>query len=173
MKLGIKAKRNIGLIVLTVVVVAAVILTVYLVQRSDDSQKLKNAHIGQKLTCKDFEFSVVDVKNSLREFGGETPVDGYYFMAVTVVVNAKKNIKIDAQDFPVADAKHIYADQDGYDVLDDKGIYLKGGQDMKFALIYEAEAERAVEFYMRAFGYKINLGGTVSNVLGGSGADVK
>ena len=49
MKQSIKAKRNIGLIVLTVLVVVAIVLVIYFVQKADLDGRIKKGAIGQTL----------------------------------------------------------------------------------------------------------------------------
>lgn len=58
MKQSIKAKRNIGLIVLTVLVVVAIVLVIYFVQKADLDGRIKKGAIGQTLSAKSADVCV-------------------------------------------------------------------------------------------------------------------
>ena len=62
MKLGVKAKRNIGLVVVTLAIVVAIILVVYFVQKNDDDSKIQNGHIGEAVSTSQAEICVRDMR---------------------------------------------------------------------------------------------------------------
>ena len=92
MKLTIKAKRNIGLIALTVAVIVAVILVVVLVNKYVDDKDLAKGAVGQTISTDQLSLEVVSLKNTLTEFGGKKASEGKCFMLAEVEVKAKKSV---------------------------------------------------------------------------------
>ena len=70
MKLGLKAKRNIGLVVITLAVVVAIILVIYFVQKNSDDGKLKTGAIGQTVSTSQADICV-------KDWGIADDVEGY------------------------------------------------------------------------------------------------
>ena len=68
MKQSIKAKRNIGLIVLTVLVVVAIVLVIYFVQKADLDGRIKKGAIGQTLSAKSADVCVSHMNISQSYF---------------------------------------------------------------------------------------------------------
>ena len=62
MRLSIKAKRNIGLIAVTIAIVVAIILVVYFVQKNEDNGKLKTGAIGQVVSTTQADICVKDMR---------------------------------------------------------------------------------------------------------------
>lgn len=168
MKLTFKAKRNIGLIVLTVAVIVAIILTIALVQKYGDDDKLVRGAIGQTVST-----SQADVRvNSMRvsQFVGEVEAnDGKCFLLVKVDVKANKKIKASSLDFEVLDGVNVtdgYSGKNGCAFDADLIEYtLKKGESETFSIIFEVEKDRIESYFLYAFGAKIDLGGSVTPTL--------
>lgn len=164
MKLSFKAKRNIGLIVITVAVVVAVFLIIFFVNKSEkeklESSKETSSHIGEVCTRDDLDYKVfANVK--LSEFGELKADKGKCFLLIGIEITAKKDLTVKADDFKVDDGKAIVTDDGEYVMLTDSKE-LKSGEKTTFYLLYEVQAERIESFYLHAYGYKIDLGGTTS-----------
>ena len=154
MKLGVKAKRNIGLVVVTIAVVVAIILIVYFVQKSDEDKKLKYGHIGQVVSTSQADICVKDW-TVVADADGYTVGEGKCIYLLKVEIKANKNIRVSSSKFEVKDGKNLTAE----------GIqreeYFKGGRSETFEILYEVESNRIESYYLEAFGVKIDLGGTV------------
>lgn len=168
MKLSFKAKRNIGLIVLTVAVIVAIILTIVLVQKYGDDEKPVRGAIGQTVSTSQADVCV----NSMRvsQFVGEVEVkDGKCFLLVKVDVKANKKLKVSSCDFVVEGANNV---TDGYSGKNGHAFYaelveysLKKGESVDYSLIFEVEKDRIESYFLYAFGAKIDLGGTVKPIV--------
>lgn len=108
MKQSIKAKRNIGLIVLTVLVVVAIVLVIYFVQKADLDGRIKKGAIGQTLSAKSADVCVSHM-NISQSVGGETAADGKCFFVLTIKFDAKKDMTVVPDKFEVkgADRKSV------------------------------------------------------------------
>lgn len=164
MKLTFKAKRNIGLIALTVAVIVAIILITVLVQKYGGNDTPVKGGVGQVLSTDKVDLQVVSLKNSLKEFGGKTADEGKYFMLAKVSVKAKKKISIEPSGFSLSDGKEMSMQVDGYDFLSQK-ITLKEGEEKVFYLLYEVEAERVSSFYLYGYSCRVDMGGSVRNAF--------
>ncbi|MDE6614522.1 MAG: hypothetical protein K2K24_03330 [Clostridia bacterium] len=162
MKLTFKAKRNIGLVVLTVAVIAVIILTIALVQKNDDKDKIVKGGVGQIISADKIDLQVVSLKNSLKEFNGVSASDGKYFMLAKVSVKAKKKIAIEHSGFTLSDGKEIEIQAEGYDFLTE-AVTLKKGEEKVFYLLYEVQAERMASFYLDGYNCRVDMGGSVNN----------
>ncbi|MBD5086340.1 MAG: DUF4352 domain-containing protein [Clostridiales bacterium] len=168
MKLSFKAKRNIGLIVLTVAVIVAIILTIVLVQKYGDDEKPVKGAIGQTVSTSQADVCV----NSMRvsQFVGEVEAkDGKCFLLVKVDVKANKKLKVSSCDFVVEGANNV---TDGYSGKNGHAFYaelveysLKKGESVDYSLIFEVEKDRIESYFLYAFGAKIDLGGTVKPIV--------
>lgn len=157
MKQSIKAKRNIGLIVLTVLVVVAIVLVIYFVQKADLDGRIKKGAIGQTLSAKSADVCVSDM-NISQSVGGETAADGKCFFVLTIKFDAKKDMTVVPDKFEVKGGRRILHGADGY--LNEKAA-LKKGESKTFKLVYEVENNRVDSYFLYGYGVQIDLGGTV------------
>ncbi|MDE7079192.1 MAG: DUF4352 domain-containing protein [Clostridia bacterium] len=168
MKLTLKAKRNIGLVVLTLVLIVAIILIVYFVQKSDSESKLKTGAVGQTVSTSQADVCVKELRVA-QSVGEVEANDGKCFLLVRVEITANKKIKASSVDFEVKDGVNVtngYTSHNGHSFMVDAIEYtLKKGESETFDLIFEVESERAESYYLYAFGARIDLGGTISNIL--------
>lgn len=162
MKLSIKAKRNIGLIVITLAVVLAVFLIIFFVNKAE-KEKLENSretssYIGQLCKADDLDYKVFDNKK-FQEFGDLKADEGNCFLLIGIELTAKKDITVKTKDFKVDDGIFAEATSEEYYILnEDKDI--ASGEKIVFYLLCEVESDRIESFYLHAYGYKIDLGGT-------------
>lgn len=163
MKLSFKAKRNIGLIVLTLAVVLAVFLIVFFVNKADENNQIKDAHIGQQLESKKLSFKVNDMKIK-NSFADIVASDGKCLMVVNVTATAKKDVELKRQDFSIEKGEQKYSESEEYNLLD--SINLKSGQSVEFYLVFEVAQNQMASFYLTAYNYKIDLGGSMVDVWG-------
>ena len=108
MKLGVKAKRNIGLIVVTLAVVIAIILVIYFVQKNDADSKIRTGAIGQIISTPQADVCVKDMQK-LRIFGALTAEDGKCFLLVSVEIKANKKLGVSSNKFEIKDGKNLTA----------------------------------------------------------------
>ena len=173
MKLGVKAKRNIGLIALTVIVVVAIILVVYFVQKNEDDGKLKFGHIGQVVSTSKADIRVIDWRK-VEDVDGYTVVDGKCIYLMKIEIKAKKNIRVSSSKFEIKDGKNLTAQgiqrfpsgDETLEIIACEGEeYFKSGRRETFEILYEVENNRVASYFLYAFGARIDLGGTVTNTL--------
>lgn len=173
MKLGVKAKRNIGLIALTIVVIVAIILVVYFVQKSDDDSKLKYGHIGQAVSTSRADICVKDWRKA-EDVEVYTVENRKCVYLLRVEIKAKKNLKVSSSTFEIKDSKNLTAEglqrfpsgNETLEVIACEGeIVLKKGERNVYEILYEVENNRVASYFLYAFGARIDLGGTVTNTL--------
>ena len=173
MKLGLKAKRNIGLIALTVVVVVAIILVIYFVQKNENDGKLKYGHIGQVVSTSKADICVKEWRKA-EDVEGYTIKDGKCVYLLKVEIKAKKNIRVSSSKFEIKDSKNLTAEgikrfSSGDETLQviacEREEYFKSGRSETFEILYEVEDNRVVSYFLYAFGARIDLGGTVTSTL--------
>lgn len=157
MKQSIKARRNIGLIVLTVLVVVAIVLVIYFVQKADLDGRIKKGAIGQTLSTKSADICVSNMRIS-SSIGGETAADDKCFFVLTVKFDAKKDMTVVADKFEVKGGRRVLQSADGF--LNEKAS-LKKGESNTFKLVYEVENNRVDSYFLYGYGVQIDLGGTV------------
>ena len=169
MKLGLKAKRNIGLIAITIAVVVAIILVIYFVQKSDDDKKLVTGAIGQTVSTSQADILVKDM-SILQSVDGLTAEDGKCFLQVTVEIKANKKIQVWRGKFEVKDGKNVTFAERSYPTSGDEimevipcegGVTLKKGESTSYELLYEVKSNRIESYFLYAYGARIDLGGTV------------
>ena len=173
MKLGLKAKRNIGLVVITLAIVVAIILVVYFVQKNDDDKKLKYGHVGQVVSTSLADILVKDIK-ILQSVEGLTADEGKCFLQVTVEIKANRKIQVSSNKFQVKDGKNVTNAERRYPASGDEimaviscegEVTLKKGESKSYEFLYEVESNRVASYFLYAFGARIDLGGTVINTL--------
>ena len=164
MKLTFKAKRNIGLIVLTVAVVAVIILVMVLVQKYGNDEKTKKGAVGQEISTERLNLQVVDLDNSLKEFADKKAGEGKCFMLAKVSVKAKTNFTLSPKKFSLSDGKKVNVQADGYDFLTKK-VKLKEGEEKTFYLLFEVEANRVESFYLSGYSCRVDMGGSLANAF--------
>ena len=159
MRLSIKAKRNIGLIAVTIAIVVAIILVVYFVQRNEDDGKLKTGAIGQVVSTSQADICVKDMR-ILQSIDDITAGDGKCFLLLSVEIKANKKLTLSSGKFEVKDGINLTADGKGFIALDGETT-LRKGESKTFNLLYEVEYNRAESYFLYAYGARIDLGGTV------------
>lgn len=166
MKLSVKAKRNAGLIAITVVVIVAIILVIYFVQKNDADGKLKTGAIGQTVSTSQADVCVKNMR-IFKSLDGLTAEQGNCFIWLSVEIKANKKIFVSCDKFQVNDGKNVteiyYAGSKEIDC--DGEIILQKGESKTLELAYEVQAERVASFYLFAYGARIDLGGTVSAAI--------
>lgn len=167
-----KVKKTIGLIALTLVVAVLIFLVIYFVQKGENDKKqaaqIKNAHIGETLACDGFRMTVSHLDNTLEEIGSIKAQEGNCFLLIEIKIDAEKEITLKLTDFSVDDAKSVSAESQDYEILSEDTT-VKAGEESTFYLLYEAEKGRMESFYLKAYGYKIDLGGTPQGPIFSSG----
>ena len=168
MKLGIKAKRNIGLIVTTVLLIVAIVLIVYFVQKNELDGRIKTGAIGDIVSTAQAEVHVSDMKISDEFTVGDTVYtahDGKVFMTVYVEVTAKKKLTLYSGDFEIKDGVNVtneYSSPNGNSFCAEEAqTVLKKGERKTFTLRYEVDEGRTQSYFLCALGAKIDLGGSV------------
>lgn len=173
MKLGVKAKRNIGLIVVTLAVVIAIILVIYFVQKNDADSKIRTGAIGQIISTPQADVCVKDMQK-LRIFGALTAEDGKCFLLVSVEIKANKKLGVSSNKFEIKDGKNLTAEgrqqipsgDTTIDIIASEGeIILKKGERKTCQILYEVEDNRVASYYLYAYGARIDLGGTVNAAI--------
>lgn len=164
MKLSFKAKRNIGLVALTIAVVVAIILIVYYVEKADLDEPTAKGGIVQTLTTRDYDLVVEDL-DKLGSFADKTADSGQIFFLVKVSMTARKDIKISPDKFVVADGKRIKTSADGYEFLNGR-TSIKAGETKDFYLMYQVKKDRMESFFLRAYNCKVDLGGSMEIQFG-------
>ena len=168
MKLTFKAKRNIGLVALTVAVIVAIILIIVLVQKHSDDDKFVKGAVGQTVSTSQAEVCVKSLR--VAQSVGDVEANGdKCFMLVKVEIKANKKLKASSCDFVIDGAKNVtnsYVSDNGHAFAVDAVEYtLKKDESETFDLIFEVERERTESYFLYAFGARIDLGGTISNIL--------
>lgn len=170
--MSVRVKKTIGLVVLTLVVVALVFLVIFLVQKNDEekqkAEQLKSAHIGEPLSCDGFQMTVSHLDNTLEEIGSLKAQEGNCFLLIEIKIDAEKEVTVKKSDFSVEDAKSVSADTQDYEILSEDTI-VKAAEERTFYLLYEVEKGRLESFYLTAYGYKTDLGGTSQGPVLSSG----
>ena len=170
MKVSAKAKRNIGLIAINVVIVVAIILVIYFVQKNDDDSKMRYGHIGETVSTSQADILVKDM-SILQSVDGLTVEDGRCFMLVQVEIKANKKIQVWSGKFDVKDAKNVTSAERHYPASGDEvmavpycesEVTLKKGESETYKLLYEVESNRIESYFLYAYGACIDLGGTVT-----------
>ncbi|MDE6473512.1 MAG: hypothetical protein K2L70_00225 [Clostridia bacterium] len=172
MKLGVKAKRNIGLVVVTLAIVVAIILVIYFVQKNDADSKIKTGAIGQTVSTSQADVCVKDMQK-LQSVGGLTAEAGKCFLLVSVELKANKNINVASNKFEIKDGKNLTAEgrqeilsgNITFDIIAYEGEMFKKGRIERFDLLYEVEDNRVASYYLYAYGARIDLGGTVNKAI--------
>ena len=153
MKQSIKAKRNIGLIALTIAVIVAIILVVYFVNKADDGNGIKRGAVGQTVSTANGDISVKSAK-VVDSIGDITASDGKCLIVVSVEFKANKKITLSADKFAVDNANKISVDKEGY--LVDSSV-LQKGESKAFKLAYEVKKGSADSYFLSGYGAKIDL----------------
>ena len=154
MKLGLKAKRNIGLVVITLAIVVAIILVIYFVQKNDDDNKLRTGAIGDTVSTSQADIHVTSMSMTNYE-DGLFAEDGKCFLVLSVEIKANKKITVSSDKFEVKDGKNLTAEDESV---------LKKGKSKSFRLVYEVERNRIASYFLYAYGARIDLGGTAINM---------
>ena len=164
MKLSVKAKRNIGLIAITVAVVVAIILVIYFVQKNDEDKKLVTGAIGQTVSTSQADICVKDM-SILQSVDGLTAEDGKCFLQVTVEIKANKKIRLSSDKFEIKDGKNVTFAERRYPTSGDEvmsvipcegRVELKKGESGSYKLLFEVE-KRFDSHFLFAYGAKIDL----------------
>ncbi|MBE5763417.1 MAG: hypothetical protein E7338_04265 [Clostridiales bacterium] len=87
-----KVIRIVGLVTLTILVIVGVILTVYFVQKADNSKVI--GQIGQTIEQDNYNYTVTNFK-----INKETATDEYVEVTTYITMEAKKNISVKIKDF--------------------------------------------------------------------------
>ncbi|MDE7215690.1 MAG: hypothetical protein K2O08_02675 [Clostridia bacterium] len=161
MRLSIKAKRNIGLLALTVGIIVAIIVVIVLVNKYVDGNNLTKGKAGQTISTNELSLTA-SPKNSLTEFGGKKAGEGNCFMLVEVTVKAKKKITLVSDKFSLSDGKAVKAQSDGYEFLDGK-VEIEAGEEKTFYLLYEVKANVADSFYLYGYSCSVDMGGSIAD----------
>ena len=91
-----KVIRIVGLVTLTILVIVGVILTIYFVQKAENSKV--TGQIGQTIEQDNYYFTVTNFKTN------KDSVDGDYIEVTTyITMEAKKNISVKIKDFSLND----------------------------------------------------------------------
>lgn len=157
MKLSIKAKRNIGLVALTIAVIIIVLVVIVLVNKCEQSKIEKQSYIGKLCEGSKLDYKVVSL-DKLDEFGSYKAKDGNVLLLIGAQLKAKKDITVKSGDFTVDDGKYINVENSDYYMLTSKKV--SKGQEIDFYLLYEVKKGQIESFFLHAYGYKIDLGGT-------------
>lgn len=157
MKQSIKAKRNIGLIALTIAVIVAIILVVYFVNKADVGNGIKRGAIGQTVTVPTGEICVKNMQVT-DGIDGKTAGSGNCIIIVSVEFKAGKNIKLIADKFDVPNGKKVSVEKEEYF---NGSSSLAKGESKSFKLAYEVKKDSVDSFFFCGYGVKIDLGGTV------------
>ena len=164
MKISVKAKRNIGLIAITLAVIVAIILVIYFVQKNDDDKKLVTGAIGQTVSTSQADIRVTDTR-ILQSVDGLTIEDGKCFLQISVEIKANKKIRILSDKFEVKDGKNLTFAERRYPASGDEVmvvipcegfIELKKGESESYELLFEVE-KRFDSHFLIAYGAKIDL----------------
>ncbi|MDE7208902.1 MAG: hypothetical protein K2O31_03385 [Clostridia bacterium] len=160
MKLGVKAKRNIGLVVVTLAIVVAIILVVYFVQKNDDNDRTVYGHYGEVTETSQAYLNVTD-RYVCQTYEGVSAVDGKLFLIVDVEVKAKKKLALASDKFYLNAAVNVTS---GYVGGEGEGwetsvveSTLKKGQCQSIRLIFEIDGNRQSDCYMNGLGANIDL----------------
>ena len=171
MKLSVKAKRNIGLVVITLAIVVAIILVIYFVQKNDDDGKLQTGAIGQTVSTSQADICVKDMR-ILQSVDGLTTEEGNCFLQLSVEIKANKKITVYSGKFEVKDGKNVTFAERHYPTSGDEimavtpcegGVTLKKGESESYTLLYEVKNNRVESYFLYAYGARIDLGGTVQS----------
>lgn len=163
MKLGVKSKRNIGLIAITLAVIVAIILIVYFTQKSDDDSALKRGGIGQTISINRADIVVMNME--LRDAVGDLRADeGRCFFVINVAFKAKAKLVLSPESFEVIGGRQVFPVEDGTSFFSNS-LTLKKGEECNVNLAYEVESDRIESFYLKVFNAKIDLGGSNRNVF--------
>ncbi|MDE6189675.1 MAG: DUF4352 domain-containing protein [Clostridia bacterium] len=169
MKLTFKAKRNIGLVVMTIALIVAIILIVYFVQKNDIDSRLKNGSIGQTVSTSQAEVCVNDRKIS-KDFSVVTANGDKVFLLVKVEITANKKLTLSSKDFEVKDGLNVtnaYSSDNGHSfAAEESEVVLKKGESATYDLVFEVDGNRVESYFLYALGARIDLGGTVVGGLG-------
>lgn len=167
-----KLKKTIGLIALTVAVVVIIFLIVWYVQKSENDKKqaerLETAHIGQLCECDGFDMKILTLDNSLTELGDLKASEDNCFLLIKTEIAAHKDITIKASDFEVKDGEYKTVAASDYEMLGEQ-LTVKAGETKTFYLAYEVKSGRIESYYLQAYGYKVDLGGTLQGPVLSSG----
>lgn len=170
--MSVRVKKTIGLIVLTLVVVALIFLVIYLVQKSDvekqKAEQLKSAHIGETLDCDGFVMTLTGLDNKREEIWSLKAQEGNCFLLIEIAVDAEKEVSLKQSDFSIKDGDAVYGQIDEGELLEDS-ITVKAEEKKTFYLLYEVKKGRLESYYLTAYGYKIDLGGTLQGPVLSSG----
>ena len=168
MKLTFKAKRNIGLVVLTIAIIVAILLIIVLVQKYGGDDDIVKGAVGQTVSTSQADVCVKELRVA-QSVGEVEANDGKCFLLVKVEITANKKIKASYVSFDVDGGTNVttgYSSNNGHAFYVDAVEYtLKKGENETFDLIFEVEKNRAESYFLNAFGARIDLGGTISNTL--------
>ena len=159
MKLGVKAKRNIGLVVVTIAVIVAIILVVYFVQKNSDSRKTVYGHFGEATETSQAYLNVMD-RYLTEVYDGVSAQEGNRFLVVDIEIKAKKKLTLASDKFYLNAAVNVtggYAGEGKVWEIDEAGSVLKKGQSQSIRIIFELDENRQSDCYLYGYGANIDL----------------
>ncbi|MGN0772029.1 MAG: hypothetical protein ACI4MI_05545 [Christensenellales bacterium] len=149
-----KTIKTVILVIVTLVVVAAVFLTVYFVEKNDKSRWDKS-YIGSINQSDGLQWSVesVDFEGTLE---GMSAADGKIWAVIKVSLTAKSDKTVKPSDFelegvaPYTDAENYFAEK----------IKLKKGETHELLIAFEV-TESVNELRLYCYGYAVAIGGSL------------
>ena len=159
MRLNIKAKRNIGLVVVTLAIVVAIILIVYGVHRHENNGKTVYGHFGEVTETSQAYLNVTD-RYVTDTHEGVNAREGNLFLVVDVEVKAKKKLTLASNKFSLNAAENVtngYAGENSGWGLTVEERVLKKGQSQIIRLIFEVNENRQSDCYLNGYGANIDL----------------
>lgn len=132
-------KAFIGLIAITIVVVAAVVCVIYFVDKYMDVE-LEQISINQEVQNDEYSFKVLDLQ---KEDSSEKTI-----IRVNIVIEAKKSLKLKERDFKVNGAVPISSENFSSSLGENEKV--------EFSLYYEIESEQLQ--FLEYDKYKVALG---------------
>ncbi|MDE7070593.1 MAG: hypothetical protein K2O86_01295 [Clostridia bacterium] len=159
MRLSIKAKRNIGLIAVTIAIVVAIILVVYFVQKNENNGKTVYGHFGEVIETSQAYLNVTD-RYVTDTYEGVSVKEGNRFLVVDIEVKAKKKLTLASNKFYLNSAENVtngYAGENSGWGLTVEERVLKKGQSQSIRLIFEVDDNRQSDCYLNGLGANIDL----------------
>ena len=89
-------------------------------------------------------------------------------MLIEIAIDAEKEVTLKQSDFSIKYGDAVYGQIDEGEVLEDS-ITVKAGEKKTFYLLYEVKKGRLESYYLTAYGYKTDLGGTLQGPVLSSG----
>ena len=132
-------KAFIGLIAITIVVVAAIVCVIYFVDKYMDVE-LEQISINQEVQNDEYSFKVLDLQ---KEDSSEKTI-----IRVNIVIEAKKSLKLKERDFKVNGVVPISSENFSSSLGENEKV--------EFSLYYEIESEQLQ--FLEYDKYKVALG---------------